>query len=204
MENNDYDLVTLVVLAGGKSSRMGRDKALLPFLGKPLIERIVSRLCLIAGEVILSTDNPDLYSKYDWKIVVDEVMDSGPLAGFCASFKAASFPMIAVVACDMPFVNEMLFNKLIQDCHRKKADAAIPASPRGLEPMHAVFFKEPCLPVIQESFQNGELEIINWVNKINLLVLGKDQVSKFDPNYSMFINVNTQEEFSRAEQYPYI
>ncbi len=204
MQNINYDLVTLAVLAGGKSSRMGKDKALLPFLGKPLIERIVSRLRLITGEVILATDNPDLYSSYDWKIVVDEVKEAGPLAGIYASFKAASFPMVAVVACDMPFVNEMLFKILMQECQDKKTDAAVPASPRGLEPMHAVFCKESCLPIIKESFDTGELEIKKWINKLNLLVLGRDEVSLIDPNFAMFVNVNTQEEFTRAEQYSQI
>jgi len=200
MQNINYDLVTLSVLAGGKSSRMGKDKALLPFLGIPLIERIVSRLCLITGEVIVATDNPDLYSSYDWKIVVDEVKETGPLAGIYASFKAASFPLVAVVACDMPFVSEMLFKILMRECQDKKTDAAVPASPRGLEPMHAVFCKESCLPIIKESFDTGELEIKKWINKLNLLVLGRDEVSQIDPNFAMFVNVNTQEEYTRAEQ----
>ena len=177
------------------------DKALIPFLGEPLIERVVSRLKMITGEVILATDNPGLYSRYGWKIIMDEVLDAGPLAGIYTSFKEANFPLVAVVACDMPFVNEVLFQKLIRECQDKKSDAAIPASPRGLEPLHAIFRKESCLPIIQESFLAGEMELIKWVKKLNLDVLEKEEVWKIDPKYSMFVNVNTPKEFSRAQQF---
>ena len=101
-------MLSVVVQAGGQSQRMGENKALKPFLGRPLIERVVSRLGPIADELILTTNDPETYGFIGARKVADLRPGLGPLGGLHTALSAAQFETVAVVACDMPFANAAL------------------------------------------------------------------------------------------------
>ncbi len=99
---------SLVIQAGGQSRRMGQDKALLPFLGQPLIQRGITRLSHLADEVLVTTNHPENYSFVGLPLYPDIIPDRGALSGLYTALHAAHYDTVMVVACDMPFVSPAL------------------------------------------------------------------------------------------------
>ncbi len=134
---------SLALLSGGISGRMGQDKALMPFLGRPLILRILERLASIADEVILSTNHPADYAFLGLPLHPDFLPDRGALGGLYTSLMAAHGPVVAAVACDMPFANPALFeyeSELLSEDGGRRGHtfdiARVRAFARGLSPRH--------------------------------------------------------------------
>ncbi len=101
-------MLTVVIQAGGESRRMGQDKALLPFLGKPLIQRVIERVASLADELLVTTNRPEAYQFLDLPLFPDVIPGRGALGGLYTALSAASQPLVAVVACDMPFASPAL------------------------------------------------------------------------------------------------
>lgn len=191
---------TLVIQAGGESKRMGRDKALAPFLGKPLIQRVLERLRPIAEEALITTNHPQNYRFLGVSLVSDVFPGRGALGGLYTALQAAHHPYVAVVACDMPFANaellKVMFSALI-DC---KVDAVIPQSSEGIEPFHAVYCRERCLPLVRQALADGHWRADSWFRDANLRYFSPQEVALFDPHGLTFRNVNTPEELAQAEE----
>ena len=132
--------VTAVILAGGKSSRMKSNKALLPFSGELFIERIHRQLTALFSEVILVTNTPEFYRFLPCRMVPDEFPGLGSLAGIHAGLKHSKTEHIFVVACDMPYLNSELMRQMISKA--QESDVVIPESDGGYEPLHAVYSKK--------------------------------------------------------------
>ena len=137
----DYNtpMLTVCVQAGGTSSRMGEDKALKPFLGRPLIQRVVERLTPIADELIVTTNRPADYEFLNTRLVADLIPDRGALGGLYTAIASATQPLVAVVACDMPFASVKLIEAMISLMVKEEADVVIPRTDEGYEPIHAVY-----------------------------------------------------------------
>ena len=193
-------MVTLAVLAGGKSSRMGENKAWIPFLGIPLIERVVNRLHRIAAEVLIVTGNPDEIKQKNWNAINDQIPGKGPLVGLYSAILEAKYPLIALVACDMPFVNPDLFLWMLSLSLNSTYDVIVPESHNGLEPLHAVYRKSTCLPEINKSIERGDFRMISWFSNMNVRTIPPEDVARFDPNLHLFINVNTHADLDLAEK----
>src|SRR5512144_836367 len=140
-------MLTLAILAGGSSSRIGRDKALIHLRGEPLVQRVLERLGPIADEVILSTNTPAAFSFLNVAALPDEEPGQGALGGLRTVLKAAAYPFVAAVACDMPFASPDLFIHEQEVIQESGVDVVLPASADGLEPLHGVYRCETCLPV---------------------------------------------------------
>src|ERR1044072_3671969 len=138
-------MLTVSIQAVGQSSRMGEDKALKTFLGRPLIQRVVERLSPIADEVIVTTNHPEDYSFLDLRLIPDLKPGRGALGGLYTAIASASNPMVAVVACDMPFASPELLEAARQILVREEADVVIAKSEEGYEPFHAIYRRETCL-----------------------------------------------------------
>src|SRR4030042_4718008 len=119
-------MLSLVIQAGGESRRMGSDKALLPFLGQPLILRPLNRLAMLAKEVLVTSNNPENYRFLGFAPIPDLVPGVGALGGLYTGLSAARFPYVAVVACDMPFASLELFAYELTLLHELGVDAVIP------------------------------------------------------------------------------
>lgn len=180
--------VSGVILAGGKSSRMGSNKALLPYRGGRFVEAIHRQLEGIFPEVLMVTNNPEQYEFLPCRKVPDLHEGMGVLAGIHSGLYHSSNPAIFVVACDMPYLVEDLIRHLAG-----RADAGgvlIPESPGGLEPLHAVYGKG-CLAAIEATLLSGQRRIISFFDRVNVSRMNQEQVALFDPAFVSFININT-------------
>jgi len=193
-------VITVAIQAGGASSRMGQDKALLPFLGKPLILRIVQRISPIANEIIITTNFPANYTFLGLPLYPDVLPGRGALGGLYTAMVFAQFPLVAVVACDMPFVNPSLLAALCDRLEETNADVVLPQTDHGLEPLHAVYRRETCLPVVKAALDRGEWRLISWLTAVKFTKFSLDEVRLYDPDGMAFRNLNTLEEFQEAEE----
>jgi len=195
-------MLTVAIQAGGQSSRMGEDKALKPFLSRPLIQRVIERLTPIADEIIVTTNRPEDYLFLDLRLISDLKPGRGALGGLYTAIASASHPIVAVVACDMPFANATLIetaSRLLVDAERE-ADVVIAKSDEGYEPLHAVYRRGTCLPAIESAIDADQWKVIAWFPKVKVRVLTPEELKESDPSGLAFWNVNTPEEFAKAEE----
>ena len=205
-------MLTICVQAGGRSSRMGEDKALKIFLGRPLIQRVIERLAPIADEIIVTTNRPADYGFLNLRLFSDIKPDRGALGGLYTAIASATHPIVAVVACDMPFASPGLIeamSRLLVDAERE-ADVVIARvasqeeragkSGEGYEPLHAVYRRDTCLPAIEAAIDADQWKVIAWFAQVKVRVLTPEELKASDPDGLAFWNVNTPEEFTKAEE----
>jgi molybdopterin-guanine dinucleotide biosynthesis protein A len=193
-------MLTVCIQAGGASSRMGEDKALKPFLGRPLIQRVIERLSPIADEMIVTTNRPDDYRFLGLRLTPDLKPGRGALGGLYTAVASASQPLVAVVACDMPFASPTLLEAASRLMVQEEADVVIAKTDEGYEPIHAVYRRATCLPAIEAAIDSDQWKVIAWFPQVRVRVLTSDELKQFDPDGLAFWNVNTPEEFIQAEQ----
>ncbi len=192
-------MLTIVIQAGGESRRMGQDKALLPFLGRPLIERIITRLAPLADEFFITTNQPDAYQFLRLPLFTDERPGRGALGGLFTALTHATQPLVAVVACDMPFASPALLAFQARLLQEEAADLAVPLTPDGYEPLHAIYRREACLPAVQWALDNDQWKLISWFSKVKVRAMSPDECRRHDPHNLAFSNVNTPQELAAAE-----
>ena len=193
-------MLSLVIQAGGQSSRMGEDKALKLFLGRPLIQRVIDRLSPIADELLVTTNRPEEYSFLNTRLIPDLKPGRGALGGLYTAIASATQPLVAVVACDMPFASTRLIETASSLLFKEEADVVIAKSEEGYEPLHAVYRRETCLPAIESAIAADLWKVIAWFPKVKVRVFTTEELTSADPNGLAFWNVNTPEEFARAEE----
>jgi molybdopterin-guanine dinucleotide biosynthesis protein A len=193
-------MLTVCIQAGGQSSRMGEDKALKTFLGRPLIQRVVERIGRIADEIIVTTNRPADYDFLDLRLVSDLKPDRGALGGLYTAIASANRPIVAVVACDMPFASARLLEAASRILVEEEADVVIAKGEEGYEPLHAVYRRETCLPAIEAAIDADQWKVIAWFPQVKVRVLTAAEVESLDPDHLAFWNVNTPEEFAKAEE----
>ncbi len=193
-------MLTVCIQAGGQSSRMGEDKALKTFLRRPLIQRVVERLSSIADELIVTTNRPDDYAFLKLPLISDLKPGRGALGGLYTAIASASNPIVAVVACDMPFAGPALIEAATRLMVEEGADVVIPKSEEGFEPLHAVYRRATCLSAIEAALAADQWKVVAWFPQVKVRVLTPDEIRRYDPSGLAFWNVNTPEEFSKAEE----
>ena len=184
--------VSAVILAGGNSSRMKSNKALLPYQGELFIERIKRQMSAIFREVTLITNSPELYRFLPCPTQPDIFPGMGSLAGIHAGLRSSKTPYIFAVACDMPHLNEELIRHLAAQINGQ--DVVIPESKSGLEPLHAMYGKG-ALPVMEEALSKGNRKIISCCSRLMTTVIAREEVEKIDPGFLSFRNINTPEDY---------
>lgn len=203
-------MLTICIQAGGQSSRMGEDKALKPFLGRPLIQRVIERLSPVADELIVTTNRPEDYSFLDVRLFSDLLPGRGALGGLHTAIASAKHPIVAVVACDMPFASPTLLEAAGRLLIEEEADVIIARlasrakragkSDEGYEPLHAVYRRETCLPAIEAAIEADQWKVIAWFPQVKVRILTSEEIERYDPRGLAFWNVNTPEEFAEAEK----
>jgi molybdopterin-guanine dinucleotide biosynthesis protein A len=193
-------MLTVVVQAGGQSSRMGEDKALKPFLGRPLIQRVIDRMTPIADEIIVTTNRPAEYEFLNLRLVPDLRPGRGALGGLYTAIASAASPLVAVVACDMPFASSTLFEGALKLMVEEGADVVIAKTDEGYEPIHALYRRETCLPAIESAIDADLWKVIAWFPQVKVRILTTEEVRRYDPSGLSFWNVNTPQEFAEAEK----
>jgi molybdopterin-guanine dinucleotide biosynthesis protein A len=180
---------------------MGEDKALKPFLGRPLIQRLIERLSPVADELIVTSNRPEEYAFLDPRFTLhtDLKPGRGALGGLYTAIASATHPIVAVIACDMPFANAKLVEAASRLLVEEEADVVIAQSTEGYEPLHAVYRRETCLPAIESAIEADQWKVIAWFPQVRVRVLTSEEIKRYDPLGLAFWNVNTPEEFEKAE-----
>ena len=189
--------VTGVLLAGGKSRRMGEDKRYLLVGEETLLERGLHVLRSVFQDVVvvIAQDSPPL--GVDVKVVRDLMPECGSLGGLYTGLMQAVTPWIFVVACDMPFLNEAVIAQFTS--RRATADIVMAKLGARLHPMHALFGKQ-CLPVLEQMIRARQLKIQDLVSHVSLRVQYVTEVDllTIDPSGRSFQNVNTPADLEAA------
>jgi len=190
---------SLAIQAGGQSSRMGTDKALILFKGQPLIERIIQRLKPIADEILITSNQPEDLLFLGYPVYPDLYPGLGALGGLYTALYYSQNPIVMIVATDMPFPSLALYQKQIEFLAAQAMDVVIPVSHEGFEPFHAVYRREACLPAVKQALETGQKRMISWFPDGKVRVLSVEEVKTYDKRVRAFININTFEELTQAE-----
>jgi len=190
-------LISVAILAGGQSKRMGQDKAFLEVGGQLVIERVLGCIKSLSDDVFISANHPEKYKKFGLRVVTDIYPDKAALGGIYSVISAAHHSKILVVACDMPFLSVGLLKYLINQA--PLADVVVPLiQPPQPETMLAVYSKN-CLPAIESRLLRNKLRIIGFFDDVSVTYISREEVLKFDPNLYSFINMNTHADWEQAE-----
>jgi molybdopterin-guanine dinucleotide biosynthesis protein A len=188
-----------IILAGGQSRRLGRDKALESVGGQPLIRRVIDRVSQLTEEVVVvvaeqaQAEALPLDGRH--RVALDRYPGGGALGGIFTGLAAAQHQWGIAVACDMPFLNLDLLRRML--CLRQGADAIVPVVRGYPEPTHAIYSKA-CLPFMEQRLVAGEFKIILFYDKVRVVYLPEEEVVSLDPDYLSFFNVNTPDNLERA------
>lgn len=189
--------ISIAILAGGQSSRMGANKALVQVGGKPVIERIVERVQPLGEELLIVSNTPESYAHLDLPIVADVVPGKGPLGGLYTAIVRARHEHTLVVSCDQPFLNPALLLSLIDLRH--SFDVVVPLAQDGYpQSMHAVYGKG-CLQAIRRCLDADRLKMIAFFADVRVRAVSGEEVDRFDPQRLSFFNLNTPEDLKKAE-----
>ncbi len=200
--------LSVLILAGGLSRRMGRDKAWMELSGSPLVERVARRVMPLADELVFSTNSPDQYASLlrslpiQAQLVMDQNPGLGPLAGIAAGLGAARHDLVLVLAVDMPFTNLALLSHMAELA--AGYDAVVPllrgASSEELrpEPLHA-FYRRSCLAPILRHLEAGHRQVVSFLPDVQTRWVSPDEISLFDPTFDSFRNINTPADWDAAQ-----
>ena len=177
------------VLVGGKSSRMGRDKARLSFRGATLVEHVAKAVAEAAGSITL-VGAPERYEALGLPILADTRHEAGPLAGIHAALSASRAEWNLIVACDMPGISASFLASLLEAARESAADCLLPSGPSGmLEPLCAVY-RSRCLPAITAALDRNVRKVTDGLAGLRIAKWRVDESG-------WFRNVNTPEEWAQ-------
>lgn len=193
--------VTAVILAGGMSRRLGRNKALEPFQGEPLIRRVIRRMGQIASNIIIVANDDERVAELDLPDhvtpVIDEYPGKGSLGGIYTGLKAAPTEWAVFCACDMPFPSPRLYEALLSE--RDENAAVVPVVDGRPEPIHAAYSRA-CLGPIREKLAADRLKISGFFDDVRVCYFTEDRVREIDPDLLSFFNINTQKDLEKANR----
>jgi molybdopterin-guanine dinucleotide biosynthesis protein A len=188
-----------IVLAGGRSSRFGRDKASEPLLGRPLLQHVVDRIAPLFHELIIvrapGQQLPSIESSLAVRIVDDAFPGAGPLGGIYTGLGAATAERCLAVACDMP----LLSAPLLRELQRRAAvcDVVMPVLAYS-EPLHALYSRV-CLEPMRARLDAGQLKITGFLGAVHVCYMREAECRALDPELRSFVNTNTEEDLLRVE-----
>ena len=193
--------VTAVILAGGMSRRLGRNKALEPFQGEPLIHRVIGKMGGIASNIIVVANDVERVAELDLPDhatpVIDEYPGKGSLGGIYTGLRASPTEWAVFCACDMPFPSPRLYRALLSN--RDAKDAVVPLVEGRPEPIHAAYSRA-CLEPIREKLAADRLKISGFFDDVRVCYFTEDRVREIDPDLLSFFNINTRQDLEKANQ----
>jgi molybdopterin-guanine dinucleotide biosynthesis protein A len=188
--------MTGIILAGGRSSRMGRDKSQLPWEKTDLLNTIIEKVGVACDDIVVVSNQPRDLVRKDVRVVADIFSGTGPMVGIHAGLTYARCPYAFVTACDMPYI----VPQAIQFLHNEALagwDIVVPTNGSHYEPM-ACCYGKTCLPVIETVLNQGSRCILDIFPLVRLKTIPEEQFIQFDADLKMFMNINTMEEYKRA------
>ncbi|MBN1317342.1 MAG: molybdenum cofactor guanylyltransferase [Anaerolineales bacterium] len=188
-------MITGVILAGGKSRRMGRNKAFLDLGGRPMIEVVVEKVRAVAGEVIIVADDVKRYVPFADLCVTDRFAGIGTLGGIHSGLLSARTELALIVGCDMPFLNPAVLTWFIQAA--RGYDVVILKQGEWVEPLHGVYHKN-CLPEIERAIRAGKHRVISFFDSVRVRTVSAQEIEHLDPGLASFRNINSPDEWKAA------
>ena len=187
---------TGIILAGGKGSRISRNKALITLPdGKALIERSIGVLKEIFAEILIVANQKEAYRVFGVRVVEDLIKGKGPLGGIFTGLTHSGSHLNLVMACDMPFPQPALIELLLEKCG--PYDVIIPEANGEVEPLFAVYSKS-CIPVIIDHLQKDDLKVRSVLTELRVRKIDEEEIGSVDPERLSFFNVNTDEDLAMA------
>jgi len=188
--------LTGIVLAGGSSRRMGRDKAFLELDGRPLIAHVVECVARVCAEVLVVASNVQPYAGLGARLVEDRFRGVGVLGGLHAGLEAAAHELALAVGCDMPFLNPALLRAFVG--WAEGFDVAVLRQGEQVEPLHGAY-RRTCLPAMEAAIHANRRRIVSFFPQIRVRYVTPEEVAPFDPGLRSFRNVNTPEEWEAVQ-----
>ena len=198
-ENKKISPLTAIILAGGKSSRIGSDKnkSMLRLNGKYLIDIVRSKLKCVVGDNIIIVGPPERYLSYT-QVVPDLFSQKGPLVGIYSGLRASPSQYNLVVGCDMPFLEVKLLKYMAENINSN--DIVIPRYGDGyIEPLCAIYSKR-CLETIERNLAEHIFSVRAIFPYLKVKFIEEEEIKKFDPKLYSFFNVNFKHDFRKAEE----
>jgi len=192
--------ITGIILSGGKNIRMGENKAFIEIEGMPMIKRIHSLFEKIFEEVIIVTNERELYRTFSAKIYNDLFPNGGVIGGLYTGLFFSSLPYSFCVASDMPLLKQSVIEYLVRNI--EGYDVLVPRTKDGLHPLHAVYSKQ-CLEAIKIMIDQKKHRIVDFYKMVRTKIIDEDKFISLDPERESFININTPEELLRFRQGEY-
>ena len=186
---------TAVILAGGKSSRMGQPKALLPFHGEPLIAHLVRHLQKVFSETVIVAAPEQELPTLPAMLVRDEVAYQGPVSGIYHGLKASTKEVCFVTSCDAPFLNLSLITSLLSQI--SDYDVVVPYWQERFQPLHAMY-RRSVAPLLRDQLDRGDLRPISLYPKVRTREIHQDEIRRLDPEGLSFLNMNSPEDYQAA------
>lgn len=185
---------TALILAGGDSRRMGRDKTRIEFDGQPLLQRVIGQMKVLFPQVLVSVRQARV--GIDVPQICDEIPGAGPLAGLCAGLGHAETPWVFAVAADMPFLNPGLIGQLAKK--RNSSQAVVPVVKGYPQPLTA-FYARSALPVIQAVLAgSGKHSLRSVLERLDVLWVDEKNLIGADPGLRSFVDLDTPDDLLRA------
>lgn len=194
--NSQSGPFSVAILAGGKSKRMGQNKALLKLNGISILQRVINTVNPLTNDLFLVTNSPDIYHDFALPMVPDIIPHKAALGGIYTAIEHAKNDWVFVVACDMPLLNPKAITFLADQ--RQGADIVVPLIETNPETLHA-FYKKSCLPAIEKPLQNNNLKIIGFFDDVSVKYIDKQMLKPITTNFDFLINLNTPQELNRIK-----
>jgi molybdopterin-guanine dinucleotide biosynthesis protein A len=191
-----------VILAGGVGSRLGKEKSLIEFGGRPLIQWSVEKLALLVEDVVVVARGPEQAGLLedlipDASIACDSVSGYGPVAGLAAGMELARNEYVLAIGCDLPFLNADVVNILFEQA--QGWDAAVPMRENGMiEPLHSVYKRDALHSACQNAIEHGERKIRLPLSMLRVKCVAVELLKNPDPELLTFFNLNTREDLDLA------
>ena len=193
--------ISCIVLAGGKGLRLGRNKALETVSNTSLLQRVVSYVSFLNGDITIVTaaglSLPQFIGYPRLRIITDTYPGKGPLGGIYTGLVASDSVYNLVIACDMPFLNQALLRYMTQICGG--FDLVVPRLGDLVEPLHAVYSKE-CLVPMENLLKQGTLKIVELFSLVRVRYVEAEEINRFDPKHLSFFNINTEANLRMARE----
>jgi molybdopterin-guanine dinucleotide biosynthesis protein A len=182
-------------VAGGKSRRMGRDKALLPWGSETLLDHTLAQLRAVCEDVRILSGSAPLYLGHGATVILDHFQNAGPLGGLEAALASPGVAAGLFLAVDMPFVPVELLKELVGLV--EGVDAIVPVAAGGAQPLCAVY-RASCLPAIRACVEAGDFRMTAFWPQVHVRELTEAELARFGDPTSLFFNINTPDDFDRA------
>lgn len=190
-------MLTVCIQAGGRSSRMGQEKGLIPLRGRPLIEWVLDALHDLGDELMITTNHVEHYSYLGLKMVSDDYPGHGALVGLSTALSGAEGDQVLVVASDMPFLNRQLIDYMVD--LQLEADVVVPVWRGMYEPLHAIY-SQRCLSKIQTTLAAGRCKLTDIYSGMRMREVTTAEIRNIDPQGLSFFNINTPADLETAEE----